>query len=185
MLAQYPMRQHIVVLTLVATGCLANADDDPGHSQHGSAFDSGLRQRPWIMKGIGDTPFPISTKNPEVQKWFNQGEALLHSFWFEEAERSFRWCLKLDPDCAMAYWGLARCGFTWFERGDGDLDDKQFGRYTAFLNEAVKRKATVTDRERAYIEVLEKGFAPKVSGREKVISDLLKDLSAKYPDDIE
>ena len=84
----------------------ASADDSMGHSRHGSAFDTGLRQKPWRMEGIGKAPFPITTKVPEVQEWFDQGNALLHSFWYEEAERSFRWCLKLDPDCAMAYWGL-------------------------------------------------------------------------------
>ena len=55
------------------------------------------------MEGIGHTHFPITTRSAEVQEWFDQGNTLLHSFWFEEAERSFRWCLKLDPDCAMAW----------------------------------------------------------------------------------
>ena len=85
----------------------SNTDDKPdkGHSAHGAAFDIGPRQKPWVMEGIGVAPFPITTKNPEVQKWFNQGNALMHSFWYYEAERSFRWCLKLEPDNAMAYWG--------------------------------------------------------------------------------
>jgi hypothetical protein len=54
------------------------------------------------MEGIGQTNFPVSSSHPEVQKWFDQGHTLLHGFWYFEAERSFRWCLKLDPDCAMA-----------------------------------------------------------------------------------
>lgn len=111
--------RYIFAIALLLASVLAVADDDPGHSSHGSAFDSGMRTRPWVMGGIGEAPFPITTKNPEVQKWFDQGNALLHSFWFEEAERSFRWCLKLDPDCAMAYWSLARCGFNWFAMRQG------------------------------------------------------------------
>ena len=79
-----------------------------GHSQHGEAFDTGPREKPWPIAGIGVAHFPITTKNPEVQHWFDQGNALLHSFWDYEAERAFRWCLKLEPDNAMAYWGLAR-----------------------------------------------------------------------------
>ncbi len=185
MLKPEPMRRCILALTLLCLCCPAFADDDPGHSSHGSAFDSGMRTKPWFIKGIGDTPFPITTKNPEVQKWFNQGEALLHSFWFEEAERSFRWCLKLDPNCAMAYWGLARCGFTWFERYEGKLDDTQFGRYKAFLREAVKRKNQVSERERAYIEVWEKGFADDAPNRAHLIMDLLAGVAKGYPDDIE
>jgi hypothetical protein len=74
-----------------------------GHSKHGVAFDKGPREKPWVMEGIGKVHFPITTSNREVQMWFDQGIALLHSFWFYEAERAFRWALKLDPDCAMAY----------------------------------------------------------------------------------
>src|SRR5882757_2739253 len=98
-----------------------------GHSFHGEAFDSGPREKPWPMTGIGVAHFPITTKNPEVQRWFDQGNALLHSFWFYEAERSFRWCLKLEPDNAMAYWGLSRAT-------DGDK------RSSEMIREAVKRK---------------------------------------------
>src|SRR5260221_10426625 len=77
-----------------------------GHSLHGQAWDEGPRSRPWVMEGIGHTHFPVTSKNPDVQAWFDQGHTLLHGFWFFEAERAFRWCVKLDPDCAMAYWGL-------------------------------------------------------------------------------
>ena len=69
-----------------------------GHSRHGDAFDVGPREKPSVMTGIGKVNFPITTKNPEVQQWFNQGIALLHSFWFFEAERSFRWASNSIPN---------------------------------------------------------------------------------------
>ncbi len=69
-----------------------------GHSLHGPAFDLGPRQKPWKMEGIGQVHFPITTRNPEVQQWFDQGMTLMHSFWMFEAERAFRWCLKLDTN---------------------------------------------------------------------------------------
>src|SRR3954462_440138 len=77
-----------------------------GHSHLGDEFDAGPREKPWIIPGIGEAKFPISSKNAEAQKWFDQGNALLHSFWYYEAERSFRWARKLDPDHPMPYWGL-------------------------------------------------------------------------------
>jgi peroxiredoxin/tetratricopeptide (TPR) repeat protein len=154
---------------------------DKGHSAHGAAFDIGPRQKPWVMEGIGVAPFPITTRNPEVQQWFNQGNALLHSFWFYEAERSFRWCLKLEPDNAMAYWGLARAT-------DGD-------RAADFLREAVKRKDKVTERERLYIEAEEAVLLPdpvRDSGAKPDYRELrraemkkLETLCVKYPDDME
>src|ERR1700683_406551 len=141
-----PMHKSaLALLLLLFSGNRMLADDEAGHSSHGTAFDSGMRQRPWKMEGIGHTHFPITTTVPEVQEWFDQGNTLMHSFWYEEAERSFRWCLKLDTNCAMAYWGLARTGLTWF---GGDLDTPENKRYLDFLNEAVRRKDSVTPRER-------------------------------------
>jgi peroxiredoxin len=170
---------------LLLAPSIGSADDAPGHSSHGSAFDSGMRTRPWTIKGIGDTPFPITCKNPEAQKWFDQGNALLHSFWFEEAERSFRWCLKLEPDNAMAYWSLARCGFNWFTIGAPNYDDKNFDRYKAFLSEAVRRKGKVTERERMYIEAWEKAYAPQEKNRAKTMCGALQEIVIRFPDDVE
>jgi len=171
------------LLAAALAACPGFAQTDPidkGHSAHGAAFDIGPRQKPWLMEGIGAAPFPITTKNPEVQQWFNQGNALLHSFWFYEAERSFRWCLKLEPDNAMAYWGLARAT-------DGD-------RAADFVREAVKRKDKVTERERLYIEALEaaqpdpvRDAAAKPDYRELRHREMkkLETLCVKYPDDME
>ena len=160
------------------------ADDDPGHSQHGSAFDTGLRQKPWKMEGIGKSHFPITTKVPEVQEWFDQGNTLLHSFWFEEAERSFRWCIKLDPECAMAYWGLARCGMNWFA-SHASAANPELKRYRDFLKEAVRRKASVSERERMYIEAWVDGFDADVAKPDEVLARRLQKISLAFPDDIE
>ncbi|HMS55569.1 MAG TPA: redoxin domain-containing protein [Fimbriimonadaceae bacterium] len=178
--------RHIVTAFFISLSCFALCDDSKqGHSKHGSAFDSGMRTKPWEMKGIGSSPFPISTKSSEVQKFFDQGNALLHSFWFEEAERSFRWCLKLEPDNAMAYWSLARCGFNWFSIGAPTYDDKDFGRYKVFLKEAVKRKDKATDRERMYIEAWENAYAPNEKERTKVMVDRLQRIVIRFPEDVE
>lgn len=177
--------RFICVFIAMFVALSAHADDTPGHSKHGSAFDSGMRTRPWEMPGVGDAPFPITSSNPEVQKWFNQGNALLHSFWFEEAERSFRWCLKLDPDCAMAYWGLARCGITWFNITSPSFEGKEFERYMTFLKEAGKRKNSVTPRERMYIEAYEKAVSPKSKDHLKTMCTELEKIAIAYPDDVE
>jgi peroxiredoxin/tetratricopeptide (TPR) repeat protein len=150
-----------------------------GHSQHGAAFDEGPRTKPWAMSNIGEAKFPITTKNPEVQKWFNQGNVLLHSFWDYEAERAFRWALKLEPENAMVYWGLARAT-------SGD-------RSSEFLREAVKRKSSVTDRERLYIEALEaRMFSDPLrdrgadwTERNGEYKKILESICVKYPDDME
>lgn len=154
--------------------------DGFGHSKHGTAFDSGMRLKPWRMEGIGSAPLTITTKSAEAQEWFNQGNALLHSFWFEEAERSFRWCLKLDPDCAMAYLGLARSGMTWFNGGSKFGKDD---RYRKFLDEAVKRKGSVSEREQMYIDAWVAGYGEDASSAK--MAGKLKELTAKYPDEVD
>ncbi|MSU37186.1 MAG: redoxin domain-containing protein [Pedosphaera sp.] len=177
-------RSLILALALLQGSiAISGAEDAPGHSRHGTAFDSGLRQRPWRMEGIGHSHFPITTKVPEVQEWFDQGNTLLHSFWVEEAERSFRWCLKLDPECAMAYWGLARTGLNWSTRGP--LDTPKLRRYLDFLNEAIRRQNTVSPRERMFIEAWAAAFTGAAKDRGKLLARELQRLVLKFPDDIE
>jgi peroxiredoxin/tetratricopeptide (TPR) repeat protein len=145
-----------------------------GHSQFGEAYDEGPREKPSKMTGIGSTHFPITTKNPEVQLWFDQGNTLLHSFWFYEAERAFRWASKLEPENPMPYWGLVR------SVGGG-------ARARAFMKEASKRKAFASERERAYLDAWELQFAEggqTQDGRSK-FARALESLVMKYPDDIE
>ena len=130
------------------------------------------------MEGIGETHFPVTTNHPEVQRWFDQGSTLLHGFWYFEAERAFRWCIKLDPDCAMAYWGLARCA-----RGDSLREKK-------FFKQAIARKDKIT-KTRAGLPGI---MASKIrnqrqrKARNKAIEKYMKlfdNLLINYPDDIE
>jgi peroxiredoxin/cytochrome c-type biogenesis protein CcmH/NrfG len=183
----------------LAAGCLVAAAIFPslapppldgfGHSKHGSAFDSGMRQRPFTIAQIGVTHFPITvnvadaTVAAEVQQWFDHGNTLLHNFWFEEAERSFRWCLKLDPECAMAFWGLARTGLTWFV--DGQFEEKEFQRYRDFLAEAVRRKAKVSPRERAYVEAWAAAYRAGEKDPQKRLAAELQKVVIAHPDDVE
>src|SRR5688572_18367355 len=108
-------RLFLFTLSL-ACAVVLHADDVPlgpdgkplfGHSVHGGAFNEGPRQAAVLLPGTGNENFEITTKNDEARKFFNQGIGQLHGFWYFEAERSFRQAAKLDPDCAMAYWGIA------------------------------------------------------------------------------
>src|SRR5262249_10260321 len=70
---------------------------------HGETFDDGPRQAAYLMPGMGKVSFPVTTEKPEAQAFINQGVGQLHSFYYFEAERSFRQVARIDPDCAMAY----------------------------------------------------------------------------------
>ncbi len=59
------------------------------------------------LEGLGNTHFEITTSVPECQDFFDQGMRLVYGFNHAEAHRSFTEASRLDPDCAMAKWGIA------------------------------------------------------------------------------
>ncbi|MDP2527746.1 hypothetical protein [Maribacter dokdonensis] len=60
-----------------------------------------------LIDGLDVMEFPVTTNNRLAQKYINQGMVLAYGFNHAEAARSFYYATKLDPDCAMAYWGFA------------------------------------------------------------------------------
>lgn len=62
---------------------------------------------PRLYAGFGNYQRKVTTASPQAQNWFNQGLQLLYGFNYDEAIRSFREAARLDPKCAMAWWGVA------------------------------------------------------------------------------
>ena len=99
---------------------------------------------------LGRVSFPVSC-NEAAQAEFARGVAMLHSFWYEEAEKAFRKTAAADPRCAMAYWGIAMSLYhpIWYPPGAAEL---------AGGREAVAKAKSIggaTDREKAYIAAIE------------------------------
>ena len=115
--------------------------DTYGHSRHGETFDEGPRSAAYLMPGLGDAVhFPVVGLSAEAQKFFNQGVTQQHGFWHFEAERSFRQVALLHPECAMAYWGMARA------------NDEHAERAAGFLASAVQCSKDAPKREQAWID---------------------------------
>jgi len=76
--------------TNAASPALAFADTDPP-----------------IWDGLGSLSYKVTTSSPAAQVYFDQGLRLTYAFNHEEAQRAFRKAQKLDPDCAMCFWGEA------------------------------------------------------------------------------
>ena len=132
---------------------------------------------------LGTVSFPISC-TASSQEAFNRGVALLHDFWYEEAQAQFERISKTDPGCAMAHWGSAITIFhqIW-ERPDAS--DMKLG--WAEMQKAQSLPAS-TERERAYIAALA-GFydpAPKdYPARIAAYSAQMGSLYSRYPDDVD
>ena len=60
-----------------------------------------------LIEGLGDYSMPVTAKNADVQRWFDQGLAMTYGFNHDAAERSFLKAAELDPDCAMCWWGAS------------------------------------------------------------------------------
>ncbi|ADG69752.1 alkyl hydroperoxide reductase/ Thiol specific antioxidant/ Mal allergen [Planctopirus limnophila DSM 3776] len=153
-----------------------------GHSYHGDAFDQGPRQAAYLMGTTGQIHFPVTSQHSQVQAWINQGVGQLHGFWYFEAERSFRQAAQLDPDCAIAYWGMAMA------------NTNNETRARKFIEEAVKRKEQASPREKLYIDALANWYAFDTKGEgdkkreraqksikdyEKIVYENPADLEAK------
>jgi peroxiredoxin len=150
-----------------------------GHSVHGEVFNEGPRQAAWLMEGVGHIHFPVTIANDEAKQFFEQGVAQLHGFWYFESERSFRQTAELDPECAMAYWGMAMSNRSNKERAKG------------FIKEAMDRKDKASRREQLYIEAFDRyinarsdNAEMKRKRAERYITDL-DNLIQEFSDDIE
>jgi peroxiredoxin/tetratricopeptide (TPR) repeat protein len=147
----------------------------PGHSLHGEAFNDGPRHAAYLMPGMGRVDFPVSTKKPDAQAFINQGVAQLHSFYYFESERSFRQAAKIDPDCAMAYWGMAMSNVNNPRRAKN------------FLKEARKRKSRMNRRETLYVDALEALYkeASNDKPRRQGLLHGLETIVQEFPGDID
>ena len=98
---------------------------------------------PRKMTGIGNVHMQI-TATPEAQMWFNQGLNLLHDFWDYESARAFQQSVRVDPQCAMCYWGLYKAEAFYHSTAQGYAGQA--------LAKAVSLKGQASQRERIYIE---------------------------------
>lgn len=108
-----------------------------------------------IIPGLGDLHYPITTRSLKAQEYFEQGLRLIYGFNHWEAIQSFREATRLDPNCAMAFWGLALA-------------------YGPNLNDVNPK-----DRERIAFESIQKAQAVKGSVS-PVEQDLIDALASRY-----
>jgi hypothetical protein len=153
----------------------ALADDDKNHHHHEDLTETQL----------GTVQFPISCA-ASVQKPFARGVALLHSFWYEEAEKEFLEIAKDDPQCAMAHWGIAMS--IWHQLWN-EPDAKVIARGLDEVKAAEKLTQTAAPREKAYIAAIAAFYSDSGKSdhdaRAKAYSDAMKEVYKSYPEDHE
>ena len=141
-----------------------------------------------LHPGLGGHHHPITTKSAEAQRFFDQGLTLLYGFNHDEAARYFRRVAELDPDAAMAYWGLALA--TGPNYNDTAVDENRARSTYDAVRKAVALAPGVSAREQAYIQALTKRFASADAKSDwKAFhydySDAMREVVKKYPDDLD
>lgn len=175
--------QMTLVIFFALSGLRSLAQEpatSPGHSYHGETFNEGPRSAAYLMPGMDCIHFPATTSKRLVQQFIDQGVAQLHGFWYYEAERSFRQAAQLDPDCAIAYWGMAMANTENPKRARG------------FIAKAADRQKSASRREQLYIEAYQKYCQePDKSKpddkreRAKAYTQALEQIVLDFPEDIE
>ena len=165
----------LLLFSLLCTvSALADDDHDKDHHHHEDLTETQL----------GTVHFPISCA-ASVQKPFARGVALLHSFWYEEAEKEFIDIAKDDPNCAMAHWGIAMS--IWHQLWN-DPDQKVIARGMQEVNAAKKLSGKASPRENAYIAAMAAFYGDSKAdhaARAKAYSDAMKKVYESYPEDHE
>ena len=171
----------IVFFTLLITSC--SNPNDADLVQRGGAP---------LLSGLGTHDHKISTEIPGAQRYFNQGLVLSFAFNHAESIRSFKAAQKLDPNCAMCYWGEALSrGPNINVTSDGKVVMSDNDRLEAFkaIERAKELMSSSTLKEQDYIIALSSRYNGQVGTDRSVLdrkyAQSMEELSKKYPDDMD
>lgn len=133
---------------------------------------------------LGKVNFETSCK-PEAQKHFNRAMLYQHSFWYRSSQRAFEDVLKADPDCGIAYWGIA-LSLLWNPHVPPSAKNLAEGAVMIAKGKSVGAK---TQRERDYLDALGVMYADheKVDHRTRIVAyaKAMEQLAQRYPNDVE
>jgi len=146
-----------------------------------TASESGARA-PRLQK-VGKHVFPVTTQSQQAQLFMNQGLNLAYGFNHAEAGRAFAEAARLDPNLAMAHWGMA---LVLGPNINAPMAPEEEPKALAHLKQAQALKAKASQRERDYIDALAARYTGKADDRvaaDQAYAGAMRALFQKYPDD--
>lgn len=152
--------------------------------KHESA-SKGARTAP-LFDDLGNHHHGVNTDSRLAQRYFNQGLTLTYAFNHLEAIRSFKEAVRLDPSCAMFYWGIA---LAYGPNINRHMDAKDENDAFLAIQKALKLSAKAPESERAYINALSKRYSIKAGlDRRELGTSYAKamfELVERFPDDMD
>ncbi|MEL0204510.1 MAG: hypothetical protein VW869_08970 [Halieaceae bacterium] len=177
----------VISAVLASSGCGGGAD-----SQSTTKPTQTLAQRAGapLFDGMGDYHMPITTADPDAQRYFDQGMVLAFGFNHAESIRSFRAAQTLDPTCAMCFWGEALAtgpNINVTSNGKAIMAPAERASARAAIDQALALIDGVTLKEQDWIKALDQrydgqGDTPR-DPLDRAWADALADMAARYPDD--
>lgn len=157
-----------------------------GPFQHVNAQDNHMHEEPPVADdtAIGEVSFDAACSE-EVRDDLDRALGMLHHMMYVSARQNFKEIAEADPECAMAYWGMATTLFQplWGTRPTGE-ELKQGWKHIRRAEEVA-----VTDREKLLIESTKEFFrepeTAEFSTRIKRWTDGMESAYASYPDDLD
>ncbi len=172
----------LIIIILFILAISSNVHAQNGHGSHGSNDKKVV----WLDDGLGNIDHPVSTQNPEAQKFFNQGLAYLYAFNHAEGVASFKRAAELDTNLAMAFWGISLgLGANYNDPANPD----RFAQAYTNLQKAIALAPKASEAERDYIAALSKRYtSDPAADKQKLANDYkaaMSELVKKYPDDLD
>jgi tetratricopeptide (TPR) repeat protein len=139
-----------------------------------------------LFSDLGNHHHPVTTKSKLAQRYFDQGLIMLFGFNHNEAIRSFEGAAKADPECAMAWWGVA---YAYGPNINMPMAESAAPKAWTALQQALALRDKASARERAYIDALAKRYAqdpPKDRAPlDQAYADSMREVAKHYPDDLD
>jgi len=179
---------RLPLLLLMATFLLIHADAGAAPSDPQDDVESIVvpGQTAPRLQNLGDHRFPVTTKSARAQLFINQGMMLTYGFNHAEAARSFGEAARLDPDCAMAYWGMA---LVLGPNINLPMAPENEPKAHALVGKALALKSKASPREQHYIEALSQRYTadaePDRQALDRAYAAAMRQLAERYPDDLD
>jgi tetratricopeptide (TPR) repeat protein len=153
---------------------------------HGAASPPDTESAP-LLNGMGHLHHSITTSNPLAQRYFDQGLTLVYGFNHDEAARSFAYAAKLDPKCAMAYWGLALAKGPNYNEWTIDAGREKVAAEA--IQKAQSLAAGSSAAEQDYIRAFSKRLSSDPKANQTKLGenyrDAMRQLRRRYPNDMD
>ena len=173
------MLKSVTGLVFLLTVALAQQHDHGAGSQ-----DTGPAP---LLNGLGKLHHPVTTSNSLAQRYFDQGLTLVYAFNHDEAARSFAYVAKLDPKCAMAYWGIALARGPNYNESEIDPSREKTAAQAIQKAEALSSSASAAEQSYIHAMSLRVSADPKADQKKLGANyrDAMREIMKHYPADLD